>query len=258
MAESLPGQFVWYELMTTDPAAAMAFYGDVVGWTTQAFGEGYTMWVGHNGPLGGVMNLPEPAKAMGAPPHWMASVRVESVDQTAALVRELGGKVYLEPTDMPEVGRYAVCADPQGATFALFTPKGSMTRHPPGDREFVWSELATTEPEKALAFYGRLFGWKLAMEMEMGAMGKYRIFSVGDDPNGLGGIFPIGAAMPMPTCWTYYTHVPDLDAAVEKAKAKGGSLLMGPMEIPDGTRIAVMKDPQGAAFALHAGTPKGK
>src|SRR3954447_19189607 len=103
MNNSNVGRFVWYELLTSDPAAAIAFYGDVIGWKSQPFAESngaYTMWVGSPGPLGGVMTLPEHAGKMGAPPHWTSSVGVADVDATAARVKELGGKVLVEPMDM--------------------------------------------------------------------------------------------------------------------------------------------------------------
>jgi predicted enzyme related to lactoylglutathione lyase len=106
MASANQGLFVWYEHLTRDPQAAIAFYSEVIGWKTQPFGDGgdYIMWVGGQGPLGGVMRLPEEAAKMGAPPHWMAHVEVESADATAALVKRSGGKVYKEPTDIPTVG----------------------------------------------------------------------------------------------------------------------------------------------------------
>ena len=97
------GRFVWYEHLTKDPKAAIDFYTDVVGWKTQPFTEGggdYVMWVGNEGPLGGVMTLPDEAAKMGVPPHWMAHVLVENVDATAALAKKLGGKVYKEPARM--------------------------------------------------------------------------------------------------------------------------------------------------------------
>src|SRR5213078_2945181 len=87
MTDANTGRFVWYELLTTDVNAAIAFYTDVVRWKTQAWETGnYTMWVGSQGPLGGVTQLPEPAKKMGAPPHWQANVQVANVDQTVEQV----------------------------------------------------------------------------------------------------------------------------------------------------------------------------
>ncbi len=122
MSDTNSGRFVWYELMTTDPSAAVAFYGHVVGWKTQPFGEGgdpYLMWVAGQGPLGGVMRLPEAASKMGAPSHWMAHVEVADVDATVVEARRLDAKVFVEPTDIPTIGRFAVLADPFGATISV-------------------------------------------------------------------------------------------------------------------------------------------
>src|SRR5919204_3927327 len=131
MASVNKGLFVWYEHLTRDVEAAIAFYSEVVGWKTQPFGDGgdYTMWVGSQGPLGGVMTLPDEAAKMGAPPHWLAYVEVEDVDATVALTSKLGGKVCKEPADIPTVGRFAVLADPQGAAIAIFKPEHAMTIH---------------------------------------------------------------------------------------------------------------------------------
>src|SRR5262245_42709699 len=116
MTDTNTGRFVWYELLTTDPKAAIDFYTNVVGWTTQPFGEGgdSARWAGSQGPLGGVTLLAAPAKEMGAPPYWQANVQVANVDETVAKIKELGGKVYVAE-DIPTVGRFAVIADPQGA-----------------------------------------------------------------------------------------------------------------------------------------------
>src|SRR5512141_2021477 len=127
MANTCNGLFVWYEHLSKDVQAAIAFYSEVVGWKTQPFSGDYTMWVGSEGPLGGVMKLPEEAAKQGAPPHWIGYVQVDDVDATAALARKLGGKIYKEPTDIPTVGRFSVLADPQGAAIAVFKPDTAMT-----------------------------------------------------------------------------------------------------------------------------------
>ncbi len=251
MSDAILSRFVWHELLTTDPKAAVAFYGEVVGWKTQAWENGqYTMWVGSQGPLGGTMDLPEPARKMGAPPHWTSNVAVKDVDATVAQARERGGRVYVEPNDIPNVGRFAVIADPQGASISVFKPAQAMDLHDatkPG--EFCWGELATTDHEAAFRFYSELFGWKKLGDFDMGPRGKYLIYGVGEVR--LGGMFTKGKEMPMPAAWLYYTQVADLDAAVARAKARGAKLLNGPMEVPGGARIAQFTDPQGAFFALH-------
>jgi len=252
MASANKGLFVWYEHMTKDPPAAIAFYGEVVGWKTQTFPAGgdYVMWVGSQGPLGGVMKLPDQAAKMGAPPHWMGYVQVEDVDATAALTKKLGGKVYKEPADIPTVGRFAVIADPQGAAIAIFKPSGEMAPHDSSkEGEFCWNELMTSDSAAAFKFYSELFGWKILQEMDMGPMGTYRIFGVGEKR--LGGMMTTPKAAPMPPMWLFYASTSDLDGAIGRATKKGAKVMNGPMEVPGGGRIAQLMDPQGAAFALH-------
>src|SRR5947207_15935853 len=101
------GQFVWYEQLAKDPKKAIDFYTHVVGWRTQLCkeGEDYVMWVGEQGPLGGVMRLPDEAAKMGTPPHRMGHVQEENVDATAPQRQKLGAKVYKEPTQIPSARR---------------------------------------------------------------------------------------------------------------------------------------------------------
>lgn len=258
MANASNGLFVWYEHLTKDPKAAISFYGSVVGWKTQPFAEGgdsdYVMWVGSQGPLGGVMELPEQAAKMGAPPHWMGNVMVDDVDKAAALTKQLGGKVYKEPWDVPTVGRAAVIADPQGASLAIFKPIGAMALHDASkEGEFCWRELTTSDSAAAFSFYSEIFGWKSLQEMDMGAMGTYRIFGVGETQ--LGGMMTTPKGSPMPSMWLYYTSTDDLEAAMKRATDKGAKVMNGPMDVPGG-RIAQLMDPQGGAFALHQASKK--
>ena len=254
MTDTNTGRFVWYELLTSDPQGAIAFYTHVAGWTTQQWETGnYTMWVGAQGPLGGVTLLPEAAKALGAPPYWQANVQVANVDQTVEKVKELGGKIFLVE-DVPTIGKFAVIADPQGAVIAVFTPASEMPPHDiakPG--EFSWHELYTTDHEAAFAFYQQIVGWERTGEFDMGPMGKYLLWGRGGQQ--LGGMMTMkGMKTPdgrdVPPSWMYYITTADLDAALERAKAKGARVLNGPMDVPGGQRIVQLMDPQGAAFAL--------
>ncbi len=246
------GRFVWYELMTTDTDAAERFYKDVIGWTVEPYNEGakpYTMWFASQGPLGGMMQMPEEAAKMGVPPQWMANVTVTDVDATVTRVKELGGQIHKPAEDLPNIGRFAVIADPQGAPITVFKPAMAMAAHDTTKMgEFTWNELATTDAEAALRFYSELFGWEKIDAMDMGAMGPYLIW--GREGKPLGGTFKKPEMMPV-SMWIYYIHVADLDAAIERAKAGGGKLINGPTAIPGGDRIAQLLDPQGAMFALH-------
>jgi len=118
------GNFVWYELDTSDVQGAIKFYKDVIGWGTQRFGESYVMWTAGETPVGGVMMLPDEAKKMGAPPHWIAYVAADDVDALTKKAESLGAKTHVPPQDIPKVGRFSVIADPQGAVIALLKGSG--------------------------------------------------------------------------------------------------------------------------------------
>lgn len=257
MAESeYAGRFIWYELGTTDRAGAEKFYTQVIGWKTQPFPGPmpYTLWVAGAKQVGGLMDLPEQARQMGAPPNWLGYVAVEDADATVARAKELGGSVFVPPTDIPNVGRFAVLADPTGAVFALIrgTPEpGKPVDLPTGDQpgEVGWHELYTSDPDKAWAFYSALFGWHKTEAMDMGPDGVYQMYAKGSKT--LGGIMRKPEQMPY-SAWGYYFTVPELTAAVEAVKTGGGQIVNGPMQVPGGGWIAQALDPQGAYFALFS------
>lgn len=255
MSESLRGRFVWYDLMTTDPAAAQAFYTQLIGWGTQDWeggGTKYTMWTNGGAPLGGTMQLPPEAVAGGAHPHWLGYVATPDVDATAARAGELGAKVMMPPTDIPTVGRFAVLADPQGALFAAYTP----LNEPPESAgmaqvgEVSWHELITSDHAAAFDFYSELFGWVKTDAMDMGEMGIYQMYGRPQGPP-LGGMMNQPPGMPGPPAWQFYIRVADIHKAVEQARELGAQLLYGPQEVPGGGLIANFLDPQGGAFALY-------
>lgn len=254
-ANGYRGRFLWYELLTPDPDDAADFYTDIVGWGTQDWEGGetpYRMWTNGETPLGGTMQLPDEAVEQGAPPHWLPYVGTPDVDATAERAEELGGRVIVQPNDIPSVGRFAVLADPQGAVFAVYTPEGEPPGHegPPQEGEFSWHELATTDWRAAFDFYHDLFGWEKTEAMDMGEMGTYQMYGRAGMP--LGGMFDKPDEMPGPPTWLCYAKVPDVHAAAERVEARGGRILNGPMEVPGGDWIVQCMDRQGAPFALHS------
>lgn len=256
MSSEKRGRFVWYDLMTNDPKAAQDFYGPLIGWGTQKWEEGdqpYTMWTNKEKPLGGVMELPEEAKAAGAPPHWMAYVEVDDVEQTVAKVEEAGGSVLHAATDVPGAGWFAVLTDPQGAAFAIYksaNPESQDSTDKDQIGRFSWNELATTDYKGAFSFYSELFGWEPQEAMDMGPGGIYQIYGQSGAP--LGGMFNKPDEMPGPPMWLYYVSVKDVNESVAQVTELGGQVLNGPMEVPGGDLIAQCVDPQGALFALHS------
>jgi uncharacterized protein len=188
---------------------------------------------------------------MNTPPSWIGYVAVDDVDATAQKIKRLGGTVYVEPRDIPNVGRFAVVADPQRATFALFKALNPPPQNQPSDQgapgRVGWHELLAQDWQKAFAFYSDVFGWKKAEAHDMGPMGTYQLFSAGGPA--IGGMFNKPPDVPA-TFWTYYVNVDAVEPAIERVKSGGGQIINGPMEVPGGSWIVQCKDPQGAVFAL--------
>lgn len=256
---SAQGSHIWYELITSSPLGAKAFYEAVVpGWSIGERNPGdidYRM-IGRSdgGNAGGVLGMSEDMRAHGAKPLWLGYIDVDDVDGTIAQIEAKGGKAHMPPTDIPDVGRIAMVADPQGNPFYVMTPR------PPSDQSDAksdvfstekeqrvgWNELSTPDPVAARQFYGDLFGWDSDEFMDMGEYGEYRFFDhQGTRIGAVSGVAP-GA----PQGWRYYIRVPSISKAAEAVKANGGSIAIGPMEVPGGDHIIIGNDPQGAEFAL--------
>jgi uncharacterized protein len=201
--------------------------------------------------VSGLMDLPEDARKRSAPPSWLGYVAVDDVDATAEHAKRLGGAVHVPPRDIPNVGRFSIIADPQGATLGLlFRSSNPGQDHPPelgSAGRAGWNELLATNWETAFAFYGELFGWRKAEAVPIGERGVYQLFSAGGLP--IGGMFTKPPMVPVPF-WLYYFNVSDIDAAAARVTASGGQILNGPMEVPGGSWIVQCRDPQGAMFAL--------
>jgi uncharacterized protein len=246
------GRFLWYQLLTTNVEAAQAFYAEVVGWGTRdASGPGmpYTLFTAGEASVAGLMGLSEDAARVGGRPGWLGYVGVDDVDATADRIRRLGGVVHVPPTDIPDVSRFAIVADPQMATVGLFKgmkPRQEQVADPRSRGRVGWHELLAADCEQAWAFYGELFGWQKA-QANVGAMGEYQQFSAGGQT--IGGMMNKPPTVLDP-CWLYYFNVGDIDAAVKRVKAGGGQVVRGPTEVLDGNWIVQCVDPQGAMFAL--------
>ena len=245
-------KFVWYDLMTTDLHAAKTFYAKVVGWTAADAGMGghpYTLFSMGESIVAGLMPIPEDAGAQGARPCWSGYIGVDDVDEYVEKVTAAGGSVLRPASDIAEIGRFAVMADPHGAMFILF--KGTGVPQPPptttNDPGYIgWHELHAGELGREWPFYSELFGWVTETDVDMGPIGIYRVFGTGGAGGGMITKMP---QVPHPF-WLYYINVPSVDAAVERIKEAGGQVMMGPHEVPGGSWIVQGMDPQGAVFAV--------
>ncbi|WP_282602341.1 VOC family protein [Paracoccus sp. PARArs4] len=249
------GMPCWYELSTADGGLADAggFYAALLGWQVADSGmEGFSYHLARLGDrmAAGLMEMP------GMPPAWTIYFEVADAEATCGLVAETGGTVLREPAEIPGTGRFAILSDPQGAVFGILEP-APMEDPQPGAFDMAtpgmanWNELMTADPEAALDFYGRVFGWQPGQAMDMGDQGKYHIFTHdGSDTGGMMGLM----GMPQPFWMPYFGHGA-IARAADHARDLGGQVLHGPEEVPGGMHVLMIRDPQGAHFGLVG--PKG-
>jgi uncharacterized protein len=242
-----PGTFCWADLGTTDASAAQEFYTALFGWDADALpaGEGgtYVMFRKDGRDVAALYEMGESERNQ-LSAHWSSYVSVEDVEATARRAGDLEASIVAEPFDVMDSGRMAVLRDPTGAHVHLWQPG----RHAGAGRVnesgcIVWNELATPDVDKASAFYRELLGWAA----ECDATG-YATIRLGEGING--GIRPLRDGEP--PNWLIYFTVDSVDEAVEHVRGSGGEVLAGPVDATVG-RIAVVRDPQGAMFAIYEG-----
>jgi predicted enzyme related to lactoylglutathione lyase len=243
-----PGTFCWIDLSTSDSEGAKAFYGGLFGWEfrdDEIPGGTYTMCFAHGDDVAAIVQQDQ------HPAHWNNYVCVTSAENTAERARELGATVIEEPFDVMEFGRMAVFADPGGAMLCVWEPREHVGAGRVNDLGCMgWNELQTRDPEAAGEFYSGLFGWGIEPIEQDGTLVYTTIENAGSQN---GGFMPMSEQQgEAPSFWIPYFTVASCDETVEKARVLGGTLFAGPLDLPAG-RIAVVGDPQGAAFAIFEG-----
>ena len=250
----VPGTFSWVELATTDQKAGVAFYRALFDWDVRETpigpNETYSMFLLRGQEAAAACTMQPDERKMGVPPHWNLYVTVTNVDETVKRAEGLGGNVLVPPFDVMDVGRMAVVQDPTGAIFQLWQAKksiGAKVLNEPG--ALCWSELTTRDPKAAEAFYTGLFGWTAKHSAPSAGM-DYTEFSVQGQPSI--GMLEMPANMPagVPSYWMPYFQVDDCDASTARTSVAGGSVMIPPQDIPNTGRFSIVKDPQGAMFAL--------
>jgi predicted enzyme related to lactoylglutathione lyase len=253
MTTSSVGRFVWHELHTGDRPLALKFYATLLGWDTKEVsmgpGEPYGLCFLGGKDIAGITKSMAPA---GVPPHWLPYIAVDDVDAAAGRAQELGGRVVGAPMDIPDVGRFAVLSDPQGAAFAIHKHATPYPEEPATPRisGFCWAELASTDPQAAATFYAGLFGYAVE-SMDMGPGGTYRILKSGDRQRA--GIMKAQPGSAPGSHWLEYVLVSDVDASTRNARELGAKTLLEPRDIPSIGRFSIIADPTGATVALFKG-----
>lgn len=255
-----PGDFCWFELATSDQAAAKKFYGGLFGWTANDFPMGpdafYTMFQLRGRNVGAAYALDADQAKQGVPPHWGTYVAVANVEETIAKAKTLGGTVIVGPLDVADHGRMAVLRDPTGAVISVWQAKQHQGVGLWGEvGAFCWSELLTRDTPAATKFYTALFGWKTKVT-DKTAFPYTHWQNGGADIGGMMAIMEQWG--PMPPCWGNYVQVNNCDEAAAKATSLGGKVCMPPTDIPETGRFAMLQDPQGAMFSVIALAPMHK
>jgi len=248
-----PGSFCWVELGTSDNEAAKNFYTQLFGWEADdhPMGPGmvYTILKLDGKDVGGLYKLTADMVGQGVPPNWMSYVATKNADETTEKAKAAGATIMNGPFDVATLGRMSVIQDPTGAVFSIWQSmdnKGSTAWGVPNAP--VWNELGTNDTQKAGEFYSNVFGWTRQAFPGPGPM-EYTVFN--NDDKGVGGMYQIMPEMgPIPPHWLVYFAVEDADAAVQKASGLGANVIKPAEDIPGVGRFAILKDPQGAAFAL--------
>lgn len=250
-----PLRFSWYELMCKDVPAALAFYGEVFGWTAKDSGvpgAGYSVISAQGTALGGALTLTDEMCTAGAQPGWLGYIGVPDVAAKEAELVAAGGSIVRPMVEIPGMIRFTIVADPHGAVFVIYrglVSDDDMPGLPQGTLGGVdWRELHAGDGEAAWAFYSKLFGWsKGELAMDMGPLGVYQTWTVGGPA--VGGMMTKMPQTPAPF-WLFYVAVDGIEAAIERVKRGGGTVIHGPSDVPDGSVIAQCIDPQGAMFAM--------
>jgi predicted enzyme related to lactoylglutathione lyase len=252
-----PGRASWAELASPDAKASREFYCSLFGWycytlTIPDYDDYDIFTLGDvQGPeVAGMQRLADDAQ----PPSWSVYFRTDDVHATIDTIKAVGGHELVPPIRVADLGEMALCADPEGADFALWAPgslQGAGVVDEPG--AMCWVELASHDVDQARRFYGEVFGWRTA---ERRYYSPYTNLKLGEWS--FGGIVDIDdlrtngyEAEPH---WIPYFWVGDCDATAARTAGLGGRVLLPPTDIQPG-RYSVLADPAGARLAVI--TPSG-
>jgi uncharacterized protein len=245
------GKVIFLELVTPDLAASKQFYSGLFGWTFRDLAAGSIQYAEASldgRPVAGLFHKALPPGEQRVP-AWLSFFAVKDVDATAKLAQQNGAKLLFGPRSFPDRGRQAVFADPQGAVFAvLASSSGDPPDYLAAPGEWIWSSLITRNPDTDAAFYQTLFGYDV-FELPASPGAQHLLFASQNYARASANSLPASKPDIYPY-WLNYVRVEDADKMAAKVVALGGRVLVQPRLDRQGGKLAVVADPQGAAFGL--------
>jgi uncharacterized protein len=245
------GKVIFLELVTPDLAASKQFYAGLFGWTFRELAAGSIQYAEASldgRPVAGLFHKALPPGEHRTP-AWLGFFAVEDVDATAKIAQQQGAKLLFGPRSFPDRGRQAVFSDPQGAVFAVLA---SSSGDPPdflaAPGEWIWSSLITRNPDTDAAFYQTLFGYDV-FELPASPGAQHLLFASNNYARASANSLPASRPDVYPY-WLNYVRVEDADQTAAKVVTLGGRVLVAPRLDRQGGKLAVVADPQGAAFGL--------
>jgi predicted enzyme related to lactoylglutathione lyase len=244
---SLPGKFVWADLVTDNVPAALKFYQGLFGWRFQSAGN-YAIALNQERPLCGMFQRPRP-EGKAAQPRWFGYISTSSVGRAQRTVTKLGGRVLAAPQKFPKRGEQAVFADPEGAVFGVVkSSSGDPEDFLPDPGDWVWIQLLSRDASKAAEFYHTVAGYEVVSNTASNRLSDYVLVSEGYARATVRSI-PSGKTEVQPT-WLPFVRVKNVGESVARAKELGGQVRIEPKpDLFDG-KVAVVSDPTGAAIGL--------
>lgn len=244
----------WVDLMVKDQQATLDFYRDLLGWQGQPspaeFG-GYAVCELNGRAVAGIGRTMAPEGMPEPPTVWTSYLASTDAQATQDAIVAAGGTLLAPVTDIGDMGRMLIAADPQGAVFGVWQPgsfSGAQVVNEAG--ALTWNELHTSDVLAATAFYGEVFGIEIR---PLDGADSYWEVRVGN--RAVGGATLLANDPPgTPAHWLTYFAADDVESSVDALVRQGGSVLVPPFDMMAG-RMTVVADPQGGVFAMIKPTP---
>jgi predicted enzyme related to lactoylglutathione lyase len=248
--ESAPnGAPCWVDLFSADTDRAIAFYGDLFGWTAETAGPEYGGYINFSKdglPVAGCMRNDG---SMGAPDAWSVYLATSNAEATVDSAVAHGGGVIVPAMAVGELGTMAVMTDAGGAAIGAWQPgqhKGFFVLGEPGTPN--WFELHARDFDASVKFYETVFNWDTH---PMSDTPEFKYTTFGEGETATAGIMDSSSFLPagVPAHWAIYFGVVDVDRSLSRIVEMGGSVLQGAQDSPYG-RTAQAADPTGAMFMM--------